>query len=58
MERVGLTKIKAAIIDDEKQRKELYERFKESQKFAQVDPWKAIADGERTEEFTPIRITG
>ena len=58
VERVGLSKIREAVVDDEAQRKALYARFLESQKYSQIDPWKAIADGERTEEFTPIKIAG
>jgi nitrite reductase (NADH) large subunit len=58
VERVGLTKIKEAIVENAELRKELFMRFKESQQLAQVDPWKAIADGERAEEFIPIKIAG
>ena len=56
VERVGLTSIKEAVVDDAKQRKELYERFKVSQKVFQVDPWKARAEGEAAHEFTPLKI--
>jgi nitrite reductase (NADH) large subunit len=58
VERVGLTSIKERLIDDETERKALYERFKISQKVAQVDPWKARADGEEQHEFTPLQIAG
>ena len=58
VERVGLSKIKQAVVEDAAQRKALYERFRESQKYSQIDPWKAIADGEHSDEITPIRITG
>jgi nitrite reductase (NADH) large subunit len=58
VERVGLSKIKQAVVDDAEQRKALYERFLESQKHSQIDPWKAIADGARADEFTPIKIAG
>lgn len=58
VERVGLTKIKKAILEDEQNRKALYERFIVSQKPAQVDPWKEIADGKNANEFTPIKIAG
>ena len=57
VERVGLTGIKDRIMD-EKERKALYARFKVSQKVAQVDPWKARAEGEAAHEFTPLRIAG
>lgn len=57
IERVGLDKIKAAVIDDEQNRKALYERFLVSQKPAQVDPWKKHADGMDQEQFKSIKIT-
>jgi len=58
VERVGLTYIKECILDDEKERKALADRFKISQKVAQVDPWKARADGEASYEFTQLKIAG
>jgi len=58
VERVGLSSIKEVIVDNEKERKALYERFKLSQKYAQVDPWKARAEGEAAHEFTPLKIAG
>ena len=58
VERVGLTTIKECILDDEDQRKALYERFKLGQRYAQIDPWKARADGEASHEFTPLKIAG
>jgi len=56
VERVGLQYIKDALID-EQQRKSLAERFRYSQKFAQIDPWKARAGGEEAHEFKPIKIS-
>jgi nitrite reductase (NADH) large subunit len=58
VERVGLTYIKECILDDEKERKALAERFKISQKVAQVDPWKARAEGQASHEFTQLKIAG
>lgn len=58
LERIGLSKIKATILDDEENRKALNSRFIESQKYAQIDPWKAIADGKDADEFKPIKIAG
>ena len=58
VERVGLSSIKEVILDNEKERKALYERFKLSQKYAQIDPWKARAEGEAAHEFTPLKIAG
>ncbi|MEN8212774.1 MAG: nitrite reductase large subunit NirB [Pseudomonadota bacterium] len=56
VERVGLKKIKEAIVDDEENRKALHARFLISQKPAQIDPWKAHAEGRNAHEFAPIRI--
>ena len=55
IERTGLEHVKVAL-EDEKNRKALYERFLISQKSAQVDPWKARAEGAERNEFTPIII--
>ena len=54
VERVGLAPIKEKLEDD-KQRAELFERFKISQKAAQIDPWKARTAGELKKEFIPIK---
>ena len=54
VERVGLAHVKAKVVDDEANRKALAERFLVSQKPAQVDPWKARAEGEASHEFAPI----
>jgi len=56
VERVGLSSIKERLLDDETERRELYERFKIGQKVAQVDPWKARAEGSEAHEFTPLKI--
>ena len=56
VERVGLQYIKDAIFD-EAQRKVLAERFRYSQQFAQIDPWKARAEGEAAHEFNKIEIS-
>ena len=58
VERVGLSSIKQAVVENAEERKALYERFKLGQKFAQIDPWKARAEGEASHEFTPLRIAG
>ncbi len=54
VERIGLAPIKEKLEND-KTRKELFERFKISQKAAQVDPWKARTGGEMKKEFVPIK---
>jgi nitrite reductase (NADH) large subunit len=58
VERVGLTYIKNCILDDEVERKALAERFKFSQTFAQIDPWKARAEGVASYEFTQLKVAG
>ena len=54
VERVGLAHIKTKVVDNAANRKALAERFLVSQKPAQVDPWKARAEGEASHEFTPL----
>ncbi len=56
VERVSLGYIKQRILEDEAGRRALLERFKYSQQFAQIDPWKARAEGAESQEFTPLRI--
>lgn len=55
VERVGLDYVKSIIVDDEKRRKELYQRFLYSQQFWQEDPWaKAVTDEVAGREFKPL----
>ena len=56
IERVGLDKIKKAILENEPNRKELHERFLISQKPAQIDPWKKHAEGADKHQFQNIKI--
>lgn len=56
VERVGLSSIKAVILDDAAMRKELFERFKYSQQFSQIDPWAERAQGAQAHEFSPIQV--
>ncbi|MCP5021003.1 MAG: NAD(P)/FAD-dependent oxidoreductase, partial [bacterium] len=58
VERISLGTIKQRIVQDETGRQALFKRFKHSQQFAQVDPWKARADGAQAREFTPLKIAG
>ncbi len=58
VERVGLSWIKEHLIEDPDGRKALAERFLESQKHAQQDPWQARAEGAEAHEFTPIKMVG
>jgi nitrite reductase (NADH) large subunit len=54
IERVSLSYIKEEIVDKAEQRKELYERFITSQKYAQVDPWKKRVEGFDKESYIPM----
>ena len=54
IERVGLSSLKAAIVDDDQRRAELNARFLYSQKFSQIDPWAENAQGEKAMKFMPI----
>lgn len=57
VERVGLGHVKAALLEDDKQRSELYARFIASQEALQEDPWAERAQGTKdTHEFTPLKI--
>ncbi len=56
VERVGLNYVKEQIIDNGENRLALQRRFLNSQKHAQIDPWKARAEGEQAHEFTPLKI--
>jgi len=58
VERVGLSTIKECVVDNEEERQALYQRFKLGQMYAQIDPWKARAEGEASYEFTPLKIAG
>ena len=56
LERVGLTYVKQQIVDDAANRKALYQRFIESQKYVQNDPWAERASGAvARHEFIPIK---
>jgi nitrite reductase (NADH) large subunit len=54
VERVGLAHIKSKVVEDEANRKVLAERFLVSQKPAQIDPWKARAEGGEAHEFKAL----
>ena len=56
VERVGLASIKQKVVNDAAERKALYARFLESQKYAQVDPWaeRARKSVDR-HEFIPLK---
>ena len=58
VERVSLSYVKEKILEDEANRKALHERFLYSQTFAQIDPWKARAEGAEAHEFNTLQIAG
>ncbi len=56
LERVGLSYAKEKIVEDASNRKALRDRFLESQKFAQIDPWaERAAGGVGRAEFMPLK---
>ncbi len=56
VERVGLSYVKQRLVEDEPGRKALYERFLDSQKYAQVDPWAQRAlEHKEAHEFAPLK---
>ncbi len=59
IERVGLTFVKEQIVENDQRRKELSDRFVESQKYSQDDPWAERATGGvDAHEYTPLTKIG
>jgi nitrite reductase (NADH) large subunit len=56
VERVGLEKVRAAIMDDHEGRRALLERFKKSQYAVRKDPWAERAAGRELHEFMPLAV--
>jgi nitrite reductase (NADH) large subunit len=54
VERVGLSYIKRRVVEDAAGRQALYQRFLDSQRLAQVDPWRELAAGAQAHEFAPL----
>ncbi|MBS7699974.1 MULTISPECIES: nitrite reductase large subunit NirB [unclassified Chelatococcus] len=52
--RVGVAEIKRQVLDDASRRRQFYDRFVFSQKFAQVDPWSERVSGKDKHEFQPM----
>ncbi|CAG1005489.1 MAG: NAD(P)/FAD-dependent oxidoreductase [Rhizobiaceae bacterium] len=52
--RVGYDEIRRQVLHDLPRRKEYYDRFVFSQKFAQVDPWSERVSGKDKNEFRPL----
>ncbi|MEH6577736.1 MAG: nitrite reductase large subunit NirB [Amphritea sp.] len=55
IERVGLAYIKDEIVENTEKRQAYHERFLESQKYAQIDPWKQRVEGFDSESFIPLK---
>jgi len=56
IERVGLAYVKQHVVEDAKERVELYARFLDSQRHSQDDPWKERAEGKDAHEFTGLAV--
>ncbi len=58
IERVGLSYVKARIVEDAEGRRALYQRFLEAQRHAQRDPWaERVRERQRRPEFQTLRAT-
>jgi nitrite reductase (NADH) large subunit len=59
IERVGLSSVKARVVVDVNGRRQLYDRFVESQKYSQQDPWaERVNGGIDGHEFVPLKQLG
>ena len=56
--RIGYDEVRAQIMDDADKRKAYFDRFVESQKYAQVDPWSERVSGKDKHEFKPMAVVG
>src|SRR5437868_6653251 len=56
VEKYGLDKVRAAIMDDHDGRRASLERFKQSQYAVRKDPWAERAAGRELNEFTPLAV--
>jgi nitrite reductase (NADH) large subunit len=54
IEKAGLDKVRAAIMDDHEGRRGLFERFQKSQRAVRKDPWAERAAGRELHEFMPL----
>jgi nitrite reductase (NADH) large subunit len=54
IERVGLAYVRQHVVEDALEREKLYERFLESQRFSQEDPWKERAEGLDAHEYAAL----
>ena len=56
IERVGLAHVKQHVVEDAEGRRKLAERFYESQRYAQIDPWAQLVEQERdSHQFAPLQ---
>jgi nitrite reductase (NADH) large subunit len=53
--RVGISSVKANVVDDLAKRKHYFERFEFAQKFLQVDPWAERVAGKEAHAFMPLK---
>jgi len=58
MARVGLDTIRAQVMDDDRNRRALFDRFVFSQRFAQSDPWEERVRGRDAHEFAALAELG
>lgn len=56
--RIGLEEIRRQILEDGGKRREYFDRFVFSQKFAQADPWSERVSGKHKHEFRPLATLG
>jgi nitrite reductase (NADH) large subunit len=52
--RVGIDSIRASVVENAGKRAALFERFVDSQRFSQKDPWTERASGRDAHEFQPL----
>ncbi len=58
MDRVGLERIRAIVMDDADARAALYQRFVHAQSFSQMDPWAERVADLRPNDFAPMAVLG
>jgi nitrite reductase (NADH) large subunit len=56
--RIGLDSVKKQLVEDADRRRQANERFKRSQRYAQIDPWAKRAAGRDSHEFRPLAKVG
>ena len=55
IERVGISYVRARLVDDAEGRRQLAARFHAAQQYAQLDPWAAHAQDRDQSEFKPLQ---